>query len=353
MKFITILPCLSVVILLLLSSFAISNSITVDIRKDYGNNIEDIHSSINSYQYSSVKIASFNVQVFGTSKLSKEQVVYYLIEIVSLYDLIFIQEIRDSSQTVLSEFVKQINNKKNLKLEYQISERLGRTSSKEQYGYIYNPLKIKFIKTLQYNDVNDWFERPPFLFVFEITNLQKTNNLFAILGCHVKPTDAVNEISHLTNVIDFYKNESFYNTTILAGDFNAGCSYVTTNNWNSISLYTDKRFSWLISNDADTTVATSRCPYDRFVVFKEFLDFKLNTNFIEISNISTLNFDSYFGLNQTFASDISDHYPIELTLQFVNETNNNPVKSSYASSMRTLWKVISGCGLIALLFIIL
>ena len=52
---------------------------------------------------------------------------------------------------------------------------------------------------------------------------------------------------------------------LMMGDFNADCSYVGSNDWSSIGLWTDNRFNWLIDNYADTTVSSTDCAYDRFV----------------------------------------------------------------------------------------
>lgn len=51
---------------------------------------------------------------------------------------------------------------------------------------------------------------------------------------------------------------------VLLGDFNAGCSYVTSSKWQQIRLFTDTSFQWLIPSDADTTVSDTNCPYDRY-----------------------------------------------------------------------------------------
>ncbi|KAG2388494.1 hypothetical protein C9374_000658 [Naegleria lovaniensis] len=268
----------------------------------------------------SIKISSFNIQVFGQTKMSKPEVVQTLLKITSMYDLIFIMEVRDSSNTTIPEFTRQLNNfipSTSVKYQFQISEPLGRTSSKEQYAILYKPNIIKFVKTLQYLDVNNWFERPPFLFVFELVALP--SQIFSLLGCHIKPTDAVAEMNHLVDVFNSYQNEAFANQTIMCGDFNAGCSYVTSSDWNSISLRTDStRFKWLINDTTDTTVATSECPYDRFVVPTSMAQnniLKLGSKY-EISQVaSVFRFDERLGLNSTFAATVSDHYPIEMTIQ--------------------------------------
>jgi len=38
----------------------------------------------------------------------------------------------------------------------------GRTSSKEQYAYVYRMDRVRVVETYQYDDTNDWFERAPY-----------------------------------------------------------------------------------------------------------------------------------------------------------------------------------------------
>ena len=56
-----------------------------------------------------VSVASFNIQVFGTSKLSDAAVSNILVSIVNRYDVVAIMEIRDASETVASTFLDRIN----------------------------------------------------------------------------------------------------------------------------------------------------------------------------------------------------------------------------------------------------
>lgn len=54
-----------------------------------------------------------------------------------------------------------------------------------------------------------------------------------------------------------------FQTVLLAGDFNADCSYLRGAKWVNVSLRTDQEFHWLISDLEDTTVTYSDCSYDR------------------------------------------------------------------------------------------
>ena len=84
-----------------------------------------------------LRIGAFNIQVFGVTKASKPEVMAVLADIIHTYDIIAIQEIRDASQTVLPSLVSLVN-ADGLQYDYVVSDRLGRTTTKEQYAYIFN-----------------------------------------------------------------------------------------------------------------------------------------------------------------------------------------------------------------------
>lgn len=69
-----------------------------------------------------------------------------LADIIRTYDVIAIQEIRDASQTALPSLVNLVN-ADGSQYDYIVSERLGRTISKEQYAYIFNTQTIEIINT--------------------------------------------------------------------------------------------------------------------------------------------------------------------------------------------------------------
>ena len=77
-----------------------------------------------------VRLATFNVQVFGESKAAKPQVMDIMARIVRQFDIIAIQEIRARDQDVLPRFVAVIN-AAGRHYDYVIGPRLGRTESTE------------------------------------------------------------------------------------------------------------------------------------------------------------------------------------------------------------------------------
>ena len=75
-----------------------------------------------------IRIASFNIQVFGRSKLEKRDVMETLAKIVRRFDIVAVQEIRSVHSDIIPRFVAMIN-EHGRRYEYAVGPRLGRTSS--------------------------------------------------------------------------------------------------------------------------------------------------------------------------------------------------------------------------------
>lgn len=262
-----------------------------------------------------LKIAAFNVQVFGKTKMSKTQVVDILVKTISRYDIVLIQEIRDSSGEAIVELMDRVNAANpGSEFSMKLSPRLGRTSSKEQYAYLYrNTSGLSVLQDYVYDDGdenlgNDTFEREPYIVVFQSskTKLKK----IACIGIHVAPDQAVEEMKAFGPVFDDVKRKTDVNDIVLMGDLNADCSYVPNYRWAEIPLKSDSNYKWLISDDVDTTVSNSDCAYDRFIMTGEgFGDTYIN------GSAKVFLYDTEYGLNQSVALDVSDHYPIWFELE--------------------------------------
>ncbi|XP_066931716.1 deoxyribonuclease gamma-like [Clytia hemisphaerica] len=210
-------------------------------------------------------IAAFNVRIFGANKATDQTTMDILVKIILRYDLILIQEIRDSSGTAIQTLLKTLN--KELKVpgasyKMKLSPRLGRTASKEEYAYIFRSDLLTCIDSFTFNDHFDVFEREPYVVRFK-SDLAAIKE-FAVAGIHTSPRDATNEVSNLTKVYDAIQQKWRLDNVIIMGDFNAGCDFVKE--WRAIGLAKDPRFYWIIDHSKDTTTGHSDCPYDRIVV---------------------------------------------------------------------------------------
>lgn len=240
-------------------------------------------------------IASFNLQIFGESKVSNKDTLSILSKIACEFDIVAVQEIRDKSEESLPQYINSINKICPLK-SYVMGPRIGRTSSKENYAFIYDKGKVTFLDSYTYNDSFDKFEREPLISRFRATNLT-----VIIVNNHIKPDDAKKEIDSLQSVItDVRKHYNYNNNILLVGDFNADCDYFKEDDSTYIK---NSEFVWLIPNSADTTTKDTDCTYDRII--------STNTLARYYTGYSgVFKFDVEYNLTQEQTFVISDHYPV-------------------------------------------
>jgi len=261
-----------------------------------------------------LRLGAFNIQVFGKSKAAKPEVMDVLGKIIRTYDVVAIQEIRDKSQTALPALVDTVNSG-DPHYEYVVSERLWRTTSKEQYAYIHNNQTVKLTGTPHtYPEPNgtDPFHREPYIASFRAVDGNFDATLITI---HVDPDEATEEINALDDVVRYaqstYLDEQDF---IVMGDLNADCSYFDED---SDSTMSGSDYYWCINNSVDTTTKTTDCTYDRIIITNPALaDFTGDTG--------VFRFDIEYGLtvNETIA--VSDHYPVYAEFWCDRDTDSSP-----------------------------
>lgn len=260
-----------------------------------------------------LNIAAFNIRSFGNTKMSNATISGYIVEIVRRYDIVLIQEVRDTHLVAVGKLLDVLNRDVPDTYRYVISEPLGRSSYKEQYLFLYRPDQVSVLDSYYYDDGcepcgTDTFSREPTIVKFHspFTTVRE----FAIVPLHAAPADAVTEIDALYDVyLDIQKKWDLENVMFM-GDFNAGCSYVSSSQWSSIRLRTSSLFQWLIPDSADTTVTSTECAYDRIVVAGSQLQSAVVPN-----SVAPFDFQAAYKLTQKLAEAISDHYPVEVTLK--------------------------------------
>ncbi|CAH1772650.1 unnamed protein product [Owenia fusiformis] len=311
-------------------------------------------------------IGAFNIQVFGKTKLAKPGIVDILVKIVQRYDILLIQEIRDSKNEAIYELLEKVNNatvrekggnaanveaEDDVKGVYDVivSQRLGRTSSKEQYAYMFRKDKVNVSDVYQFDfpcinatmlntklspkvakeeqtECTDLFERPPFAVKFSAPGAGIP--VFGMIGIHTSPYKAKGEVDALVQTYDEISAAWDLKDIIVAGDFNMGCRYVRSYQDGNISLYTDDRFTWLIDRCAITTAFGADCPYDRFVVAGDKLKQRVNEK-----RIGVYRYDKEMGLDPVMTRKVSDHFPVEMAIEGRRNYKNSRVTSSFAYSL--------------------
>lgn len=247
-----------------------------------------------------LRLAAFNVQVFGLSKMDRPEVVSALTEITTRFDLVMIQEIRDISESAIATLLEEINAVSPVPYALELSERLGRTSSKEQIAFIYRTDKLELLESGVTPDPEDFFERPPVWARFE--HLSSGERMW-ILGAHLDPDDVPSEIAQLYEVFSQHQRETPEGeSSIVMGDLNAGCRYLNQEERALTDLFMTSALISLIDDHADTTTTSTYCPYDRLLVGGNLSD--------SVAESGVYRFDQLLGLTGEQTRAVSDHYPV-------------------------------------------
>jgi len=244
-----------------------------------------------------IKIGAFNIQSFGKTKYSKLDIRDYLIQIVSQYDVILIQEIKDKSQKMIKNFLADCQLHRNFSMA--LSDRLGRSRYREQYAVFYDQSLVSVDKHTVYHDPNDVFHREPM--IAQLTETIGGHSL-TLMGVHTDPDDVPEELGEMENAYNWAISQGYPTDGLMMGDFNADCNYFKTSDYPAVTLHSNTKFTWMIDSTADTTVSDNTdCAYDRFV----------SVGSAHFTNTTIDRFDVTFNLTVKEAKKISDHYPIQ------------------------------------------
>lgn len=211
--------------------------------------------------------------------------------------MVAIQEVRSKEQNVIPTLLSYVDDA-DTEYDYIISERLGRTGSKEQYVFVYNTKTVDLIPGSSYvtDDSDDVFEREPFVAFFRSGNFD-----FKVVNNHIKPDDVPAELNQLAAVINDIYDSSSEKDILVLGDMNADGSYF--NEENLVVIF--PLWIQLIGNGEDTTVAVSDNTYDRMMT----RDITANVEYTGASGVFRWD-NEYEITDASFVKKVSDHYPV-------------------------------------------
>lgn len=248
-------------------------------------------------QGDSITIASFNIQVFGQSKLNKPDVMEVLTKIVRQFDVVAIQEVRSSQQDVLPRFVSMLN-ADGSRFDYAIGERLGRTSSKEQYAFVFNTATIEIDRSAIYTvgDPDDLLHREPTVASFRVRGPAPEEAFtFTLVNIHTDPDEVDMEVDVLDNVMQAVRSDGRgEDDIILLGDLNAD-----ERSFGELGQMPD--VYWVISGVPTNTRGTKT--YDNLLFYAS-----ATTEFSGRGGV--FNFQEEYNLSGEQALEVSDHLPV-------------------------------------------
>lgn len=271
-----------------------------------------------------ITIGSFNLMNFGKSKMANDKAMDILAKTLRRYDVAAVQEIENIEGTAIIALRDRMNGlQPQARYEVVVGERVG-TNAKEQYAFIYNPDTISYSgESYTYTDVNDKFERPPFVAKFKVVKGAAKESApattdqfdFALVNIHTKPDNATTEILALEDVIVDAQTRLNEKDVIALGDYNAGGSYFSTKTMTS-GFRDSSRWLWIIPDGTDTTLAAgNENTYDRIVAPKQF------TEEDYAGSWGVFRFDREYGLSNAEAKTVSDHYAVEAVFRIDGDSD--------------------------------
>ena len=151
-----------------------------------------------------IRVASFNIQVFGDEKARKPYVMQTLALAIRNFHVVAIQEIRTQDSYFLDNFLRTyVNAGGQHSYDYVIGPRLGRSNSKEQYAFIYDTTAVEVNRQSIYtvNDPQDMLHREPLVALFRVRGPAPTEAFtFLLVNIHTDPDETQEELDTLADV---------------------------------------------------------------------------------------------------------------------------------------------------------
>jgi deoxyribonuclease-1-like protein len=244
-----------------------------------------------------IRVASFNIQVFGRSKSEKPHVIDMLARIVRHFDIVAIQEIRAKDQSILPEFIDKIN-ATGRKYDYVIGPRIGRSVSKEQYAFIFDMASVEVDRNQLYtvDDPDDLLHREPLVGWFRVRGPPVEEAFtFSLVNIHTDPDETKQELNALDDVFRAVVNDGRQeDDVIILGDLNVDDKHLG-------QLGQVSGIVWTVSGIPTNTRGTKQ--YDNIV-------FHQPSTGEFTGRAGVYDYMREFNLSEQEALEVSDHLPV-------------------------------------------
>jgi endonuclease/exonuclease/phosphatase family metal-dependent hydrolase len=249
-------------------------------------------------QSDTIRVASWNIQVFGESKLQNPAVMEVIVRVLRNFDVVAIQEVRAQSQTVLPQLVTLLNSDGKSHYDYVIGPRLGRSDSKEQYAYVFDLASIEVDRNQLYtiDDPDDLLHREPLVGWFRARGAPPQQAFtFSLVNIHTDPDEVDRELDVLDDVFLAVQGDARReDDVILLGDLNVNDKHLG-------QLGQLSGIAWLVSNTPTNT--RRQAQYDN-VIFQRVATPEFT------GRGGVYDFLREFNLSLEQALQVSDHLPI-------------------------------------------
>lgn len=244
-----------------------------------------------------IRVATFSIQVFGKSKAAKPHVMDMLARIVRNYDVVAIQEIRSADDDLLPSFVELVN-ATDRHYDYVIGPRLGRSSSTEQYAFVFDLTTIEVDRSQLYTvaDPDDLLHREPLVGWFRVRGPPAGQAFtFTLVNFKTDPDETEQELNVLDDVYRVVRDDGRgEDDVIILGSLNA-------DDRNLGQLGQVSGMAWVLSGTPTNTRGTAQCDN---ILFQR----QATSEFTGRAGI--FDFMREYNLSMEEALEVSDHLPV-------------------------------------------
>jgi deoxyribonuclease-1-like protein len=243
-------------------------------------------------------ISSFNIQVFGVSKMAKSDAMSVIVQVIRQFDIVAIQEIRAKDDDILPKLIAMLN-ADGSRYAYLIGPRLGRTVSTEQYAYVYDTNRVEHepnsVGTIR--DPADLLHREPFVARFRArTSAPDQAFTFWLVNTHTDPDEVSQEVAALSQVFQVMRSAGpAEDDVILLGDLNA-------NEYELGPIASIPGINWVVRGGVMTNVRQNKA-YDNII-------FHGPSTSEYTGRWGVFDFEKSFRLTRRQALEVSDHFPV-------------------------------------------
>lgn len=269
-----------------------------------------------------IRVATFNIQVFGENKLNDPEAMRAIVAILQNFDLIAIQEVRAMSQDILPQLIGLLNSDGRFQYDYAIGPRLGRSTSKEQYAFVFDTQTIEMDRYKLYtvDDPDDLLHREPLVGWFRARGPAPEQAFtFSLVNMHTDPDEVDQELDVLDDVFFQVRDDPQRreDDVLLVGDLNAKAS-------NLRELGRIRGLVTVVSGETPTNTLQN-AQYDNILFHQT-----ATSEFTGRGGV--FDFLRQFNLTLQQAQQISDHFPVWAEFSVLEGGRVGPVAARDGSS---------------------
>jgi len=172
-----------------------------------------------------MRIASFDLNCFGESKLRRAIVVESIARMLRQYDVIALQHIQSRQQSALPELVDKVN-EGDRRYEYCLGPSVGPEDSKQHFAFVFDSDRVETDRQMLYtiDDPQRLIDYEPLVGWFRSKQVATSSAFtFSLVNIKIDPINGDRELALLPSLLKSVRQDGrLEDDIILAGDF--GCS---------------------------------------------------------------------------------------------------------------------------------